>query len=51
MTWRGYYLDGRSAERRAAMVRLDAGTLEIAVDGEAIRRWALAVKHSGAQAD
>jgi predicted Zn-dependent protease len=42
MTWRGYYLDGRSAERRAAMVRLAAGTLEIAVDGEAIRRWALA---------
>jgi Zn-dependent protease with chaperone function len=42
MSWRGYYHDGRSAERRAATVRLAAETLEIAIDGEAIRRWPLA---------
>jgi predicted Zn-dependent protease len=42
MIWRGYYLDGRSAERHAATVQLGAGALEIATDGAAPRRWPLA---------
>ncbi|MGH7325211.1 MAG: M48 family metallopeptidase [Candidatus Rokuibacteriota bacterium] len=39
MTWTGHYLDGRSADRRRATVRLTATGLEITTDGGATRRW------------
>lgn len=42
MTWSGCYLDGRSAERHLATVRLAPGALEIVTDGAAPRRWPLA---------
>jgi predicted Zn-dependent protease len=42
MTWRGYYLDGRSAERRAATVQVSAGALEILTEDAVSHRWPLA---------
>ncbi len=41
MTWRGHYLDGRSATRHAVAVTIATGALDIAGDGLAARRWPL----------
>jgi predicted Zn-dependent protease len=42
MSWAGHYLDGRSAGRRAARVRVTATVLEIVTDDGVTRRWPLA---------
>ena len=41
MSWRGHHLDGRSAERRPATVRVLPGALDIDVEGAGVRRWPL----------
>lgn len=39
MTWSGHYLDGHSADRRRATVRLTPTGLEITIDAGFPRRW------------
>jgi len=39
VSWRGHYLDGRTAARRAASFRVVGATLEIATEDGATRRW------------
>jgi Zn-dependent protease with chaperone function len=42
MIWTGHYLDGRSAGRRPARVRITGSGLEILTDDGGVRRWPFA---------
>ena len=39
LVWQGYYLDGKSAARRAATIELQASNLHITLDGGAVLQW------------